>query len=68
MNCSTFIKLLIWFTTLLLIVEFGFCLINVSNTLLNIIGAVLISTFGFVSYKTNCFTLIKFKKDEETND
>jgi hypothetical protein len=68
MNCSTFIKLLIWFTTLLLIVEFGFCLINVSSTLLNIIGAVLISTFGFVSYKTNCFTLIKFKKDEEANN
>lgn len=68
MNCSTFIKLLIWFITLLLIVEFGFCLINMSDTLLNIIGAVLISTFGFVSYKTNCFTLIKFKKDEEANN
>lgn len=67
MNWNTFIKLLIWFTTLLLIVEFGFFLINTSDTMLNIIGAVLISTFGFVSYKTNCFTLIKFKKDEEAN-
>lgn len=68
MNCSTFIKLLIWLTTLLLIVEFGFSLINASNTFLNIIGAVMFPIFAIISYKTNCFTLIKFKKDEEANN
>lgn len=67
MDCSTFIKLLVWFTTLLIVVEFGFCLINASDTLLNIVGGVILSLFALASYKTNCFTLIKFKKDEETN-
>lgn len=67
MSSRIFIKLLVWFITLLLIVEFGFCLINASDTLLNIVGGIMLSTFGYVSYRTNCFTLIKFKKDEETN-
>lgn len=67
MSSSTFIKLLVWFITLLLIVEFGFCLINASDTLLNIVGGVILSLFALASYKTNCFTLIKFKKDEEAN-
>lgn len=62
MSSSTFIKLLVWFITLLLIVEFGFCLINASNTLLNIVGGVILSLFALASYKTNCFTLIKLKK------
>lgn len=68
MNCSTFIKLLIWYIALLLIVEFSFSLINASDTLLNIIGGVMLSLFALASYKTNCFTLIKFKKDEEANN
>lgn len=68
MNCSTFIKLLIWYITLLLVVEFSFSLINESDTLLNIIGGVILSLFALASYKTNCFTLIKFKKDEEVNN
>lgn len=68
MNCSTFIKLLIWYIALLLVVEFGFSLINESDTLLNIIGGVMLSLFALASYKTNCFTLIKFKKDEEVNN
>jgi hypothetical protein len=68
MNCSTFIKLLIWYISLLLVVEFSFSLINESDTLLNIIGGVMLSLFALASYKTNCFTLIKFKKDEEANN
>lgn len=68
MNCSTFIKLLIWYIALLLIVEFSFSLINESDTLLNIVGGVMLSLFALASYKTNCFTLIKFKKDEEVNN
>lgn len=68
MNSSTFIKLLIWDITLLLVVEFSFSLINASDTLLNIVGGVMLSLFALASYKTNCFTLIKFKKDEEANN
>jgi hypothetical protein len=68
MNSSTFIKLLIWYITLLLVVEFSFSLINESDTLLNIVGGVILSLFALASYKTNCFTLIKFKKDEEANN
>lgn len=67
MNSSTFIKLLIWYITLLLVVEFSFSLINESDTLLNIVGGVILSLFALASYKTNCFTLIKFKKDEKAN-
>ena len=67
MNSSTFIKLLIWYIALLLVVEFSFSLINESDTLLNIVGGAILSLFALASYKTNCFTLIKFKKDEETN-
>lgn len=67
MNCSTFIKLLIWYIALLLVMEFSFSLINASDTLLNIVGGVMLSLFALVSYKTNCFTLIKFKKDEKTD-
>lgn len=67
MSSRVFVRLLVWFITLLLIVEFGFRLINASDTLLNIVGGVMLSTFGYASYRTNCFTLIKFKKDEEAN-
>jgi hypothetical protein len=49
-------------------VEFSFSLINASDTLLNIVGGVILSLFALASYKTNCFTLIKFKKDEEANN
>lgn len=43
------------------VLELGTQAISAQDTLVNICGIVLIVVFGFISYKTKCFTTIKTK-------
>lgn len=62
MQTKTFIKILLWVICLIGVIEVGCSFVSMADTILNIIGVVLMTTFAFVSYKTKCFTYIKIKK------
>lgn len=62
MKTKTFIKILLWVICLIGVIEIGCSFISMADTILNIVGVVLMATFAFVSYKTKCFTYIKIKK------
>lgn len=62
MQTKTFIKILLWVICLIGVIELGCSLVSMADTILNIVGVVLMATFAFMSYKTKCFTYIKIKK------
>lgn len=62
MQTKTFIKILLWAICLIGVIEVGCSFVSMADTILNIVGVVLMATFVFVSYKTKCFTYIKIKK------
>lgn len=62
METKTFIKILLWGICLIGVIEVGCSFVSMADTILNIVGVVLMATFAFVSYKTKCFTYIKIKK------
>lgn len=62
METKTFIKILLWVICLIGVIEVGCSFVSMTDTILNIVGVVLMATFAFVSYKTKCFTYIKIKK------
>lgn len=62
MKTATFVKVCVWALCLLGVIEGGFALISASDTLLNLIGILLIVVFAFISYKTHCFINIKNSK------
>lgn len=62
METKTFIKILLWVICLIGVIEVGCSFVSMADTILNIVGVVLMATFAFVSYKTKCFTYIKIKK------
>lgn len=62
MQTKTFIKILLWVICLIGVIEVGCFFVSMADTILNIVGVVLMATFAFVSYKTKCFTYIKIKK------
>lgn len=61
MKTVTFVKVCVWALCLLGVIEGGFALISASDTLLNLIGILLIAVFAFISYKTRLFINIKTK-------
>lgn len=62
MKTVTFVKVCVWVLCLLGVIEGGFALISASDTLLNLIGILLIVAFAFISYKTHFFIKIKNKQ------
>lgn len=62
MQTKAFIKILLWVICLIGVIEVGCSFVSMADTILNIVGVVLMATFAFVSYKTKCFTYIKIKK------
>jgi hypothetical protein len=62
MTTKKFVSLLIWFLCLIVALEFGFEALSAKDTLANIVGLVLLASFGFLSAKTDCFTNIKIKR------
>ena len=68
MKTATFVKVCVWVLCLLGVIEGGFTLISASDTLLNLIGILLIVAFTFISYKTHFFINIKTtRKDGKEN-
>ena len=61
METKVFIKLLIWVILCIGVLELGTQAVSAQDTRVNICGVVLIAVFGFISYKTTCFTTIKTK-------
>lgn len=57
-----FIKQLIWVICTILIIELGFALLSMADTLANISGIIVIALHIFVSIRTEAFTNIKFSK------
>ena len=62
MKTETFVKVCLWVLCLLGVIEGGFALISASDTLLNLMGILLIVAFAFISYKTRFFINIKNKQ------
>ena len=62
MESKKFVKILLWGLCLLFVIEFSCGLISAADTFLNVLGLVIMLIFGFMSYKTKCFTTIKNKK------
>lgn len=62
MQTKTFIKILLWTICLIGVVEISCSFVSMADTILNILGVVLMASFAFISYKTKCFTYIKIKK------
>lgn len=59
------IKVFIWFILTIFIIDFGFELITMANTFLNIIGATIVFAYVLITIKTKCLTNLKLKQDEK---
>lgn len=62
-----YILLTIWFAVVMFVLTIGFNMISANNTIENLIGFFMIVIFTLISFKTKCFTYIKFKKNEKDN-
>lgn len=56
------IKVSIWFIIFIVLLNVTFNMVSSSNTVENIIGFLTIVGMIFLSYKTKCLTIIKFKR------
>lgn len=59
--------LIIWFLLTFGIIDISFTFINASDTILNILGIVIVAIWIGVSFTTKCLTNLKFKKNEKAN-
>lgn len=59
---KTFVLALCWILCLIMVLELGFEALSAKDTLANIVGLVLLASFGFLSARTDCFTNIKIKR------
>lgn len=57
----------LWAISFILMITLVCRMLTISSTLCNIVGILIIPTYYIVSEKTECFTNIKFKKNEKTN-
>lgn len=56
---------IVWFILFMAGLTFSASLISMANTLLNILGIVILGLIVAVSIKTKCLTEINFRKHEE---
>jgi len=62
MKSKNFIKISLWTLVTILIVSVGFNCLNAPSTSQAILGFIIIIAWVSISYETNLFTNIKFKK------
>lgn len=66
-----FLIITAWVILTILIADLSFMLVSLSDTILNIVGALTLCIWAVLSYYTRCLTkiltLIKTKKDEKNN-
>jgi hypothetical protein len=56
-----------WIAITILVISITTSLLTIASTILNIGGFLLAAAWIGISYKTKCFTAIKFIKNEESN-
>lgn len=59
------LKIAVWFVMLMGFINVSFHIMSQANTMENVVGFFLIIITILVSYKTKCFTTIKFKRKHE---
>lgn len=59
------LKIAVWFVMLMGFINVSFHMMSQANTMENVVGFFLIIITILVSYKTKCFTTIKFKRKHE---
>lgn len=59
------LKIAVWFVMLMGFINVSFHMMSQANTMENVVGLFLIIITILVSYKTKCFTTIKFKRKHE---
>lgn len=59
------IKLFVWFILAIFIIDVGFELISMKDTMLNIAGITIVFGYLLISIKTKCLTNLKLKNNEK---
>lgn len=67
MKSKNFIRISIWVLVTILVLSLGFSCLNAPNTGKAIIGFAIIIAWISISYETNLFKKIKFKRNEKHN-
>lgn len=68
MNINNIIKISMWLISLILIMNVIFYMINNANTMLNILGFLLLVLTITYSVKTECFTSIRLNFKNRKNE
>ena len=66
MKSKNFIKISLWVLVTILVLSLGFSCLNAPNTGKAIFGLVIIIAWISISYETNLFKNIKFKKHKKS--
>lgn len=64
---ENFIKVSIWLIAVMFLADWSFELITLNSTIANIVGYAIGIATVYVSFKTQCFTNIKLKRNEKNN-
>ena len=62
MKTSTISKLVVWVILFIILLNVGFSMITMPNTIGNVIGFLIVVAIVVISIKKKCLTTIKFNK------
>lgn len=65
MKTSTISKLVIWVILFITLLDVGFSMVTMPNTIGNVIGFLIVVVTVAISIKTKCLTLIKLQRKHE---
>ena len=64
MKTSTISKLVVWVILFIILLNVGFSMITMPDTIGNVIGFFIVIAIVVITIKTRCLTIIKFKKND----
>lgn len=66
---SDFVKVVVWFVCLMLVLDLSCELITMASTITNILAVAIMTAMAAITLVTKCFTTITFKKhkNEKSN-
>lgn len=65
MKAEIVAKIAVWFIIFVALLTLGLGMMSTPNSVENVLGFLLIVVIFYLSIKTKCLTIIKFKKDEK---
>ena len=65
MKTSTLSKLVVWVILFIILLNVGFSMITMPNTIGNVIGFLIVVAVVVISIKTECLTSIKLQRKHE---